>query len=66
MANSNETTAYGFRIQFKTTRKKKNAEAGSEQEAVDEDAKGHAILDFECYKTHSTTEHENTHKELNE
>ncbi len=58
MADSNETTAYGFKILFRIFRRKKNEEAAaSELNAETPNTESNATLDFECYKTHSTEEH---------
>ncbi len=55
MAESNETTAYGFKILFRLFRKKKAAD--KELEADTPNSESNATIDFECYKTHSTMEH---------
>ncbi len=60
MADSNETTAYGFKIEFKNILasffKKRKAGAGVELEADKPNKEQRAALDFECYKTHTKTE----------
>lgn len=54
MAESNETTAYGFKILLRLFKKKKAAD--KELDADTPNSESNATLDFECYKTHSTTE----------
>ena len=55
MADSNETTAYGFKILFRIFKRKPAADA--ELKAGENDSESNATLDFECYKTHTNEEH---------
>lgn len=66
MADSNETTAYGFKILFKRTKTKRDAAAGPELEADTPNLESNATLDFECYKSHITKKHDDKSPELTE